>query len=48
MKTQLRCPCGEYLRADTEDELVELTQKHLAEVHPGMDYSRDEILFLAY
>jgi len=31
-----------------EDELVEVVQKHLADAHPGMDYGRDEILFMAY
>jgi uncharacterized HhH-GPD family protein len=31
-----------------EDELVELTQAHLASVHPGLEYDRDAILFMAY
>ncbi len=48
MKTQLRCPCGEYIKAESEDELVDLTKQHLAKDHPGMDYTREEILFLAY
>ena len=47
MKTRLTCPCGEVVRAENEDQLVELTQQHLAEVHPGMTYGRDEILFIA-
>lgn len=47
MKTRLTCPCGEVIRAQDEDELVELTQAHLAESHPGMTYGRDEILFIA-
>jgi hypothetical protein len=28
--------------------LVELTQVHLASVHPGLEYDRDAILFMAY
>ncbi|NMO05182.1 DUF1059 domain-containing protein [Gordonia sp. TBRC 11910] len=47
-KTRLTCPCGEQLRGETEDELVENVNKHLKENHPGHDYSRDEILFMAY
>ncbi|NDK91863.1 DUF1059 domain-containing protein [Gordonia desulfuricans] len=48
MKTRLTCPCGEMLRGEDEDQLVEKVQKHLADNHPGHDYSRDEILFMAY
>jgi hypothetical protein len=48
LKTRLGCPCGEQIVGKDEDDLVEKTQKHLAENHPGHDYSRDEILFLAY
>jgi predicted small metal-binding protein len=47
MKTRLTCPCGETIKAQDEDELVELTQAHLAGEHPGMSYGRDEILFIA-
>ena len=43
----LRCPCAVTLRADTDDELVEKVQAHLAEEHPGREYSREEILFMA-
>jgi predicted small metal-binding protein len=48
MKTHITCPCGEAIAAKDEDELVELTQAHLADVHPGLEYDRDSILFLAY
>lgn len=48
MKTHLNCPCGEAILGTDEDDLVTKTQKHLAESHPGMEYSRDEILFIAY
>ena len=47
MKTRLTCPCGEVIRGEDEDNLVELTQEHLAAAHPDMTYGRDEILFLA-
>jgi predicted small metal-binding protein len=47
VKTRLTCPCGETIRASGEDELVELTQQHLADRHPGMSYGREEILFIA-
>lgn len=48
MKRNLNCPCGEAIRGTDEDDLVAKTQAHLAENHPGHDYSRDEILFIAY
>jgi hypothetical protein len=47
MKTRLTCPCGATIKAVDEDELVELTQQHLAAEHPTMSYGRDEILFIA-
>lgn len=43
----LDCPCGERLVGADADEIVEVAQKHLAEVHPGLEYSREEILTLA-
>jgi predicted small metal-binding protein len=48
MKQRLDCPCGEKIEAENEDELVEKAQAHLAEAHPGHEYTRDEILFIAY
>jgi hypothetical protein len=48
MKTHLNCPCGEAIQGKDEDDLVELAQAHLAEVHPGMQYEREHILFMAY
>ncbi|MFF2086235.1 DUF1059 domain-containing protein [Nocardia sp. NPDC058176] len=48
MKTRLNCPCGVTIQATNEDDLVEQTKAHLAENHPGHDYTRDEILFIAY
>ncbi|OZD00422.1 DUF1059 domain-containing protein [Rhodococcus sp. 06-221-2] len=43
----LRCPCGTTIDATDDDQLVDRTEKHLAEAHPGRAYSRLEILFLA-
>jgi predicted small metal-binding protein len=47
-KKNLTCPCGVGIRGTDEDDLVEKVQQHLKELHPGHDYSRDEILFMAY
>ena len=43
----LRCPCGETLTGDTEDEIVETSFAHLREKHPDMEYEREHILFMA-
>ncbi|WP_067568536.1 DUF1059 domain-containing protein [Nocardia acidivorans] len=48
MKTRLNCPCGEHIRGEDENDLVERTLAHLAERHPTHDYTRDEILFIAH
>ncbi len=47
MKTLLRCPCGESIKGVDEDDLVEKTQAHLAAEHPGREYDREMILFMA-
>lgn len=47
MKTRLTCPCGTTVTGTDEDDLVEQTQEHLAADHPGMEYSREQILFIA-
>ena len=41
-------PCGEAITGKDEEDLVEKAQVHLSEVHPGRDYDRDAILFMAY
>ena len=48
MEKWLNCPCGEYLRGDDEDDLVEKVQQHLAIKHPGLNYEREQILLMAY
>ena len=47
-RTRLSCPCGEMLKGDDEDDLVEKAQAHLRDKHPGLEYDRDAILFMAY
>ena len=47
-KTRLQCPCGEFIQGTDEDDLVEKSLAHLAEKHPGMEYEREHILFMAY
>ena len=47
MKTLLRCPCGEEIRGADEDELVDQAKAHLDAQHPGREYEREMILFLA-
>lgn len=44
----LDCPCGEHIEGSTEDELVERVQAHLAAAHPDHQYTREQILFIAY
>jgi predicted small metal-binding protein len=48
MKKHLNCPCGEHIEGTDEDDLVTKTQAHLKEKHPDHEYSREEILFIAY
>lgn len=45
----LDCPCGERLRGDSEDSIVEVATAHLAGRHPDMadHYEREHILFMA-
>ncbi len=47
-RTTLDCPCGERLVGDDEEQLVAVVREHLAAVHPDLDYSREQILFLAF
>ena len=45
MKTRLNCPCGELIRGEDEDDLVERAFAHLREKHPDMadEYEREHI-----
>ena len=46
-KRRLTCPCGEFIEGATENELVDNVQAHLKAEHPGHEYTRDQILFMA-
>jgi predicted small metal-binding protein len=43
----LICPCGEHIVGKDDDELVEKARAHLAAAHPGHEYTREQILFMA-
>jgi hypothetical protein len=47
MKTIVDCPCGEHIVGGDEDDLVAKVQQHLAEKHPGREYTREQILMMA-
>lgn len=47
MKTRLICPCGDRFAGVDEDDLVAQVQEHLATAHPGLEYDREQILFIA-
>jgi predicted small metal-binding protein len=46
---KVNCPCGATVEADSEDELVEQVQAHVASDHPDLvdTYTRDKILEIA-
>jgi predicted small metal-binding protein len=48
MKKTLECPCGQVVNGTDEDDLVEKVQQHLRDKHPGREYAREEILFMAF
>lgn len=48
MKTALQCPCGEHIEGTDDDDLVSHVYEHLRKVHPDLQYTREQILFLAY
>ncbi|MFI8592129.1 hypothetical protein [Dietzia maris] len=46
MAFQLNCPCGTQILS-RDDDLFTDVRGHLAKVHPGRDYSDNEIWLLA-
>jgi predicted small metal-binding protein len=46
MAKAVSCPCGETIKADTDDELVRLVQAHGKAVH-DQDISREDALSMA-
>ena len=46
MAKAVNCPCGETIKADTDDELVRLVQAHGNEVH-NQEVTREDALAMA-
>jgi predicted small metal-binding protein len=48
MARQITCECGQVVRGETEDEVVDLTMDHLRRDHPQLadQVTRDEIVAL--
>ena len=46
MAKAVNCPCGETIKADTDDELVQLVLAHGKEVH-NQEVSREDALAMA-
>jgi predicted small metal-binding protein len=45
MARQIKCECGYIARAETDDEVIELLERHIRSDHPGLvgTETRDEI-----
>ena len=45
----VNCPCGKVVEAETDDEIVEKVEAHVAADHPEMvgKYTREVILSMA-
>jgi hypothetical protein len=46
----VHCPCGKDVQGETDDELVQAVEAHLASDHPELagTYSREQILGMAH
>jgi hypothetical protein len=46
----VHCPCGKDVQGETDDQLVEAVEAHVASDHPEMagKYSREQILGMAH
>ena len=49
MAQKVDCPCGQTVTGETDDELVENVEQHVAQDHPDMvgSMSREQILGMA-
>ncbi len=49
MTLVMTCECGEVARAETEDALVALVERHVDEQHPDLvgTFTREDILAMA-
>jgi predicted small metal-binding protein len=45
----INCECGEVIRAEEDDELVQKVERHVGESHPELvgKLSRDDVLAMA-
>ena len=45
----INCECGDVVRADSDDELVQKVERHVVEAHPELagKLSRDDVLGMA-
>lgn len=45
----INCECGETVRAESDDELVDKVQRHVGEAHPELvgKMSREDVLAMA-
>lgn len=46
MAKVVNCPCGDVIKADTDDELVRLVQQHGKDVH-DQEVKREDVLAMA-
>jgi hypothetical protein len=46
----VHCPCGQDVKAEDEDSLVDRVNEHIAQDHPDLvgKYSREQILGMAH
>lgn len=49
MSKVINCECGETVRAETDDELVQKVERHVGEAHPELvgKMSREDVLAMA-
>lgn len=47
MNKRVDCECGVTITGSNDDELVARVQEHAAEVHDGMEVTRDQALAMA-
>ena len=49
MSKMINCECGEVVRADDDDDIVQKVEKHVQQAHPELvgKMSRDDILAMA-
>ena len=49
MSKVINCECGEVVRAETDDELVQKVERHVGEAHPELvgKMSRRDVLGMA-